>query len=110
MKILKEYSMTPSHKEKIASARRGDKHSSATKNKIAKSMAGKANHKGKKHTDIAKARISVKRGDYDPIKGKSWIVNSKEKTYRRYSAPDGYKLGKRVYSESIATFKDFIKS
>lgn len=95
---LDEYEMTKAHREKIAFSHRGREHNPSTKSKIARSMAGKKNHEGKKHTTAAKSRISIKRGEYDPIEGRRWIVNITGKTYRRYKAPEGFKLGKRRYT------------
>lgn len=97
--LIRERSMSPYHKQAIARARRGDRHSSETKAKISKSMAGKKNHKGKKHSEGAKDRISIGRGSYDPIQGKSWIVNRRNKTYRRYHAPIGFKQHQRKFDK-----------
>ena len=92
------------HKAAIASARRGSRHSPETKKKISKALSGeKSNHSGKKHDDEAKNRISNARGHYDPIKGKSWVVNSSD-------APEGFKKHKRKYSESFMSFKEFIEN
>jgi hypothetical protein len=100
--------MSGLHKAAIASAHRGTHQSPDTKKKISKSLSGKkSNHSGKVHDDEAKNRISNSRGHYDPIKGKSWVVNSGDKTYRKDSAPEGYKLHKRKYEEML-TFKDFL--
>lgn len=107
LRIVSERAMSPYHKEKIAFAHRGNKQSASTKKKISKSMAGKSNFKGKKHTAHAKDVIGAKRGSDDRIRGRRWIVNSSNKTYRRYHAPGGYKIGRRKFSESM-TFKDFI--
>ena len=96
---IDERSMSPYHKQAIARAHRGNKHSNETKAKIGKSMAGKKNHQGKKHSEGSKDRISIARGSYDPIQGKSWIVNRSDKTYRRYHAPIGFKQHKRKYDD-----------
>jgi hypothetical protein len=72
-------------------------------------MAGKSNHEGKKHTRLAKSRISIKRGDYDPIGDKRWIVNINGKTYRRKKAPEGYKLGQRNWNEEFIGFAQFLE-
>lgn len=105
---LLEYDMTPYHKAAIARAHRGNRQTSVTKKKISKSMEGKTNHKGKTHSKEARDRISAKRGQYDPIEGKRWIVSRSNKTYRRYKAPEGFKLGKRKYNEEFVSFKDFL--
>ena len=97
------------HKAAIASARRGSRHSPETKKKISKALSGeKSNHSGKTHDDEAKNRISNARGHYDPIKGKSWVVNSSDKTYRKDNAPEGFKKHKRKFSEDFMSFKEFI--
>lgn len=93
--------LSQAHKEAIARYRRGRRHKPATKAKISKELEGTSNFEGKKHTRTAKTRISIKRGSYDPIKEKRWIVNSTNKTYRRYSAPSGYKLGRRTFREFL---------
>ena len=98
-KTLKEYRMTGLHKAAIASAHRGSRHDAETKSKISSSMSGKANHAGKKHSTASKDRIRHERGHDDRIDGASWIVNRSDKTYRRHSAPDGYKIGQRKFNE-----------
>ena len=98
-KTLKEYRMTGLHKAAIASAHRGSRHDAKTKSKISSSMSGKANHAGKKHSTASKDRIRHQRGHDDRIDGASWIVNRSDKTYRRHSAPDGYKIGQRKFNE-----------
>ena len=104
--LVNERAMSGAHKAAIARAHRGSKHNSETKSKISKSMAGKpSNHTGKKHTPGTKNTISAKRGHRDPIGNKRWIVNSKEKTYRKAGAPEGFKLGHRRY-ESFIEFVD----
>ena len=100
--------MSGLHKAAIASAHRGTHQSPDTKKKISKSLSGeRSNHSGKKHDDEAKNRISNARGHYDPIKGKAWVVNSDNTTYRKDNAPQGYKLHKRKYEEML-TLKDFL--
>ena len=100
--------MSGLHKAAIASAHRGTNQSPDTKKKISKSLSGKtSNHSGKVHDDEAKNRISNSRGHYDPIKGKAWVVNSDNTTYRKDNAPQGYKLHKRKYEEML-TLKDFL--
>ena len=107
---LIERRMSGVHKNHIALAHRGTRQSAETKAKISKSLAGReSNHSGKKHTAGAKNLIGTARGHADRIQGRRWIVNSKEKTYRRKSAPDGFKVGKRQYNESFKTFKQFIQ-
>jgi len=103
---LVERAMSGAHKAAIGRAHRGSKQSSNTKSKISKSMAGKpSNHTGKAHTPGTKNIISAKRGHRNPIGNKRWIVNSKDKTYRRAGAPEGFKLGHRRY-ESFSEFID----
>ena len=98
-KTLKEYRMTGLHKAAIASAHRGSRHDAETKSKISSSMSDKKNHLGKKHSTASKDRIRHQRGHDDRIDGASWIVNRSDKTYRRHSAPDGYKIGQRKFNE-----------
>jgi hypothetical protein len=90
--------LSPQHKQAIARGRRGSRHSSTTKLKIAKSMEGKKNFEGEEHTERSKDLIGAKRGSADRIKGRRWIVNRRGKTYRKYQAPVGYKLGKREFN------------
>lgn len=104
--LLIEYRMSNQHKQSIARARRGDRHSSNTKQKIAKSMEGKKNFEGKRHTSHAKNVIGAKRGQRDPIRGRHWIVNRSGKTYRRFQTPPGYKARRRVYE----SFKSYSQS
>ena len=96
---LAERNLSPYHKQALARAHKGNRQSASTKEKISKSMAGKSNFSGKKHSQDAKNRIGIKRGDYDPIQGKSWIVNAKNQTYRKYHTPQGFKTHKRIYSK-----------
>ena len=91
--------MTGLHKAAIASAHRGTRHDAETKSKISSSMSDKKNHLGKKHSTASKDRIRHTRGHDDRIDGASWIVNRSDKTYRRHSAPDGYKIGQRKFNE-----------
>lgn len=101
---LTERTMSPYHKEKIAAAHRGKRQSYYTRRKISRSMDGKSNFAGKKHTSHAKNLIGAKRGSDDRIRGRRWIVNSSNKTYRRYQAPGGYKIGRRKFTESFIDF------
>jgi len=103
---LLERSMSPSHKAAIGRAHKGNSHSPETRRKIARSMAGKANHAGKKHTGLAKERISSARGHYDPIKGKKWIVTrASGKTYRKKGLPD---TARYQYGRFVKTFKEWV--
>ena len=96
------------HKAAIAQAHRGNHQSPSTKEKISKSMQGKSNFQGKKHTTASKDDIRHERGHDDRIGGRAWIVNRKNKTYRRFSNPDGYKIHKRRFSEgTLISFKDY---
>lgn len=98
--------MTAHHRAAIGRAHRGNQQSSDTKRKIARSMAGKANHAGKKHGKIAKERISSARGHYDPIKGKKWIVTKASgKTYRKKGLPD---TAKYQYGRYVKTFSEWV--
>ena len=100
--------LSPSHKAAIARGHQGNHQSPSTKEKISKSMQGKSNFQGKKHTAASKDDIRHERGHDNRIGGRAWIVNRKNKTYRRFSNPDGYKIHKRKFStESIMTFKDY---
>jgi hypothetical protein len=92
-----EYTMTAAHKRKIADAHSHSTHTPATKRKIAKSMAGKKNHQGKRHNETAKRKISLGRGERDPIQGRHWIVNLNNKTYRRHSTPIGWQPHRRKF-------------
>jgi hypothetical protein len=103
---LSEYKMTGLHKAAIAQARRGRHQSASTKAKISGSMAGKTNHAGSTHTEKSKDRIRHKRGHDDRIDGKRWIVNSRDKTYRRNKAPEGFKLGQRKFDETNGKFNE----
>lgn len=103
---LLEYAMTAHHKAAIGRAHKGNSQSSDTRRKIARSMAGKANHAGKKHGKIAKERISSARGHYDPIKGKKWIVTKASgKTYRKKGLPD---TAKYQYGRYVKTFSEWV--
>ena len=103
---LKEYRMTGLHKAAIASAHRGSRHNAVTKSKISSSMSDKKNHLGKRHSTESKDKIRHERGHDDRIKDKRWIVNRSDTTFRRLSAPDGYKLGKRKFNE----MRDYLDS
>jgi len=105
MSKLLEYVMSASHKHALANAHRGKTQSPGTKRKIAKSMAGKANHT-KPHSKLAKERISSSRGSYDPIKGKRWIVTKASgKTYRKKGLPD---TARYQYGRHVKTFKEWV--
>lgn len=103
---LLERIMSPAHKAAIGRAHKGNSHSAETRRKIARSMAGKANHAGKKHSGLAKERISSARGHYDPIKGKKWIVRKASgKTFRKKSVPD---TARYQYGRYVRTFKEWV--
>jgi hypothetical protein len=103
---LVERAMSGAHRAAIGRAHRGTTQNSKTKSKISKSLAGKpSNFVGKKHTPGTKNVISAKRGHRNPIGNKRWIVNSKNTTYRKAGAPEGFKLGHRRY-ESFSEFID----
>ncbi len=97
MQTFLEYTMTAAHKKKIADAHNLSTHTPATKRKIAKSMAGKKNHAGKTHSETSKRKISLGRGERDPIQGRHWIVNINNKTYRKHSTPIGWQPHRRRY-------------
>ena len=98
--LLIEKSLSISTKAKISRAKKGHTTSSETKSKISKTKTGQpSNFEGKKHTPGTKNVISAKRGHRDPIGNKRWVVNSKEKTYRKAGAPEGFKLGHRRFSD-----------
>lgn len=82
-------------KEKIAAGHRGNRQSAETKRKIARSMAGKSNFEGKKHSVASKDRIRHKRGHDDRVEGRRWIVNAGGKTYRRYKKPGSMHFGRK---------------
>jgi len=112
MNELNEYlveKMSGIHKFAIAQAHRGSHMDPKTKAKISKTMAGHSNFQGKKHSTDEKDRIRHARGHDDRIQGKRWIVNAGEKTYRRISAPNGFKVGQRNWvKEERMTFKEYL--
>ena len=93
---LDERKMSPYHRQALARAHRGNRQSSVVKAKISRSMKGNTNREGTKQDTAARNRISIKRGDYDPIRGKSWIKSRYTgKTERKYHAPAGFKIHER---------------
>jgi hypothetical protein len=60
-------------------------------------MEGKKNFEGENHSERSKDLIGAKRGSADRIKGRRWVVNRWNKTYRKHSAPNGYKIGQREF-------------
>jgi len=105
---LLEKTLSSTHKQAIAQAHHGSHMDASTKAKISRSMAGKSNFAGKKHSTAEKDKIRHSRGHDDRIRGARWIVNRSDKTYRRHSAPNGFKVGQRKYDESFMSFKQFI--
>jgi hypothetical protein len=102
--------MSGLHKAAIASAHRGTHQSADTKAKISKTMAGHSNFQGKTHTTDERDRIRHARGHDDRIQGRHWIVNAKDKTYRKHSAPNGFKVGQRHWVKEHMTFKSYLKT
>lgn len=106
MLSLKEYSMTPAHKDALAKAHRGKRLSSETKKKISKTMAGTSNFAGHKHKKLDKERIGVARGHDDRIQGRKWIVKRVGgKTFRRHGLPD---TARYQYGRHVKTFKEWV--
>ena len=79
-----------------------------TRQKISQTMKGTSNFAGQQHSTGSKAKISDRRGHYNPIRQKKWFVHHDSgQTVRRTQHPGGlYKKG-RVESR-MKTFVDFI--
>lgn len=98
--------LSSTHKQAIAQAHHGSHMSASTRAKISKSMAGKSNFEGKSHSTAEKDKIRHSRGHDDRVRGARWIVNRSDKTYRRHSAPNGYKIGQRKFEEGHRPFDE----
>ena len=81
------------------------------KKKISAKMKGTSNFAGKEHSIGSKAKISDRRGHYDPIRNKKWYVHlDSGETRRKTQHPGGlYKRG-RVVGEKIMAFRDYFES
>ncbi len=77
-----------------------------TRQKISQTMKGTSNFQGQTHSIGSKAKISDRRGHYDPIRTKKWFVHDDSgKTVRRTQHPGGLYQKGRIVKE----FKTFME-
>lgn len=80
---------------KLGKGKRGKTRPPHVRRKISRSMAGQSNFEGEKHTTASKQKIADTRGHDDRVDGRKWIENKTSgKTYRRYTKPDNYRWGR----------------
>ena len=81
-----------------------------TRQKISQTMKGTSNFAGQTHTIGSKAKISDRRGHYDPIRTKKWFVHDDTgKTVRRTQHPGGLYQKGRIADEKEIKMKSFIE-
>ena len=81
-----------------------------TRQKISQTMKGTSNFAGQTHTIGSKAKISDRRGHYDPIRTKKWFVHDDSgKTVRRTQHPGGLYQKGRIADEKEIKMKSFIE-
>ena len=78
--------------------------------KISATMKGTSNFAGQEHRISSKAKISDKRGHYDPIRNKKWFVHSDTyKTYRKNQNPGGlFRRGRTVKENQMKSFIEYV--
>ena len=78
--------------------------------KISQTMKGTSNFAGQTHSIGSKAKISDRRGHYDPISDKKWFVHHDSgKTIRRTQHPGGlYKRGRTEERIHMKGFIDYV--
>ena len=80
-----------------------------TRQKISQTMKGTSNFQGQTHSIGSKAKISDRRGHYDPIRTKKWFVHDDSgKTVRRTQHPGGLYQKGRIADEKEIKMKSFI--
>ena len=80
-----------------------------TRQKISQTMKGTSNFQGQTHSIGSKAKISDRRGHYDPIRQKKWFVHDDSgKTVRRTQHPGGLYQKGRIADEKEIKMKSFI--
>jgi len=87
-------------RKKLRDAKLGKKKSAATRRKISRSMQGKSNFEGKKHTRGTKEKMHRSRGkdDQGKVGGSRWFkptaYTSSKPDRRSRAAPQGYVHGR----------------
>ena len=78
--------------------------------KISATMQGTSNFAGKEHTIGSKAKISDRRGHYDPIGTKKWFVHGDTaKTLRKTQNPGGlFRRGRTVKENQMKSFIEYV--
>ena len=81
-----------------------------TRQKISQTMKGTSNFAGQTHSIGSKAKISDRRGHYDPIRTKKWFVHHDTgQTVRRTQHPGGlYKRGRTEERNKMKSFVDYV--
>lgn len=113
--MSKEFKHTLETKMKISDAKRGQKHSEATKGKIATALIGNQNGKGYRHTKEAKQKISnAMKGHSGAWLGKHFSKEHKEKLSVANTGKNHYNYGRRQSNDtkckirnSMLKLKDF---
>ena len=78
--------------------------------KISATMKGTSNFAGKEHSIGSKAKISDRRGHYDPIKDKKWFIHGDTyKTLRKTQNPGGlFRRGRTVKENQMKSFIEYV--
>ena len=78
--------------------------------KISATMQGTSNFAGKEHTIGSKAKISDRRGSYNPIGTKKWFVHGDTaKTLRKTQNPGGlFRRGRTVKENQMKSFIEYV--
>lgn len=88
-------------REKMSMSHKGLKHDETTKQKISRKRKGKSNFEGKKHTNETKQLIGIKQKGNKNVANKHWVYNPrsfKEKRIESSLPPEGYMRGRDVDS------------
>jgi len=78
--------------------------------KISATMKGTSNFAGQEHRISSKAKISDRRGHYDPIKDKKWFIHGDTyKTLRKTQNPGGlFRRGRTVKENQMKSFIEYV--
>ena len=78
--------------------------------KISATMQGTSNFAGKEHTIGSKAKISDRRGSYNPIGTKKWFVHGDTaKTLRKTQNPGGlFRRGRTIKENQMKSFIEYV--
>lgn len=89
-------------RKKISDSKLGKPRDAATRAKISRTMKGKSNFQGKRHTEETKRVMAVKKFGNQHVKDLKWVHDPNGDTEKRVKSrlhvPSGYLIGRDYYS------------